>query len=179
MSAFNGTHGTSASRASNIMFNGFQPTLTGRAGKGVYFWNYYSHPHNAKQLAIAWHEAQHRRNTYKGETSPNCAVIYGSYDVDDSDVLDCTGAVQEEITEILRTTVKKEDAYNEVDIHSAYEYVISAIEKKRGAAVILVKAAVPLPSKMSFKEKVVVGNPEVIVIRDRFNKIVIGKVEVI
>jgi hypothetical protein len=174
MPTFNGTHGTSANRAISIQSEGFRATVSGRAGRGVYFWHYRSDPVIAVQLAIGWYEFQRRVQNYRDEAEPKGAVVFGAVEVDDESVLDCTGEVLEELALSLHGLAQVTDN----DIHLAYESLVANVEKELGRPMILIKATVPQPAKMAFTLKHVIGNPAIFVVRDQFEKIKV-KFEVI
>lgn len=172
MQTYNGTHGTSLRRAQNIQEEGFRPTKVGRAGRGVYFWHYYAAPDIAIQLARGWFEFARRQNEYNDEASPECAVIFGSVTVADEDVLDCTTG---EVIEEIALSLQNLESVKDTDIHSAYERVVSEVEKALGRPITVVKANVTQPAKMAFALKNVIGNPPIFVVRERQEEI---KIEV-
>lgn len=167
MLTFKGTHGTSITCASKICTEGFLPTKIGRAGRGVYFWQYYEKPRSAIELAAGWFEYQLKNKVYESEVDPKCAIIYGKFDVKEEDILDCDDEVREEVAEILNIL----PSIKEEDIHSAYESIVNAIEKVRNKSVILVKTIVS-PPKVSCRLRNVIGYPPIFVIRDEIERIV-------
>jgi hypothetical protein len=150
------------------MAEGFRETSTGRAGRGVYFWQYRNDPYFAMLLAQGWYEFSLRMNGYKDEKTPECAVICGSFNTNDENVLDCTDG---EVLEEIALSLKNLDEVKDSDIHAAYEKVVGDVEKALGRSIILVKANVPPPAKMAFKLKVVLGNPGIFVVREQAEKI--------
>lgn len=172
METYKGTHGTSLQRAKSIQAEGFRQTEVGRAGVGVYFWHYRAAPDIAIQLAKGWFEFYRRNNAYKDEKNPECAVVLGSFDVEEEGVLDCTTG---EVIEEIALSLQNVDSPKDSDIHSAYERVVAEVEKAVGYPMIVVKANVPPPAKMSFPLRNVIGNPAIFVVRKQQEKI---KVEI-
>jgi hypothetical protein len=174
MQTYTGTHGTSLKRARNIQAEGFYPTGIGRAGRGVYFWQYRKNPKIAVQLAKGWYDFRFRNAEYKDEKDPQCAVICASVDVDEDDVLDCT---TDEVLEDIALSLNNLDVLKDSDVHAAYEKVLNDVEKALGRPMIVVKARVPHPPKMSFTLKSVIGNPAVFVVRDKVKEIKISAIQ--
>lgn len=154
------------------MKNGFNISAEGRAGKGVYFWQYYGSSVIAKELAVGWYLGQAKRNAYKEENS-ECAVIDATFDVEDDDILDCTGEILEEATLLLR----KLAPYSEDDIHGTYEALIGRVEALRGKPFLATKAIVS-PPKMSFPSKQTMPYPPILVVRSQEVKIAAQLMEV-
>jgi hypothetical protein len=77
-----GTHGTSTTRAKQIVAGGFLQGQ-GRAGVGVYLWR--DCP-LAKELAAAWAEQHDREFAADAETDP--AVVYAKVSVSENEFLD-------------------------------------------------------------------------------------------
>jgi len=165
MPTFKGTHGTSKQRAEVIMENGFRISTSGRAGKGIYFWQYFDDPQIANGLAIGWYESQAKRKAYQ-EENPECAVIDATFEADEDDVLDCTGEIMEKIAIILQKLSER----SEDDISNAYESIIGRLETFRGKPILVAKAHVT-PPKMSFPLKQVIPYPPILVVRDESVKI--------
>lgn len=167
MPTFKGTHGTTKLRAEKIIEGGFQISPAGRAGKGIYFWQYHEDSTIARNLAIGWYDSQARRGVYE-EKTPECAVIDATFDADAEDYLDCTGEILESIGTLL---LNKLGNPTEEDIDRAYEFVIGGIEKKRGRPVLVAKTMVSPPKRMSFPIIQVLPYPGILVVRDESVKI--------
>ena len=80
-----GTHGTSRSRANNIVANGFRLSPVGKRGSGVYFWGYLSDSMEtiSRSLAEAWWFDVKRRHLYDKDENKSCSVVFASFDVSD------------------------------------------------------------------------------------------------
>lgn len=165
MLTFKGTHGTTKSRAEQILESGFKISDSGRAGRGVYFWQYFENPKIATNLAVGWFESQVKRGAYK-EPSPECAVLDSRIFTDEDDSLDCTGEVLERVAIML----EKISDRTEDDISRAYDYVISKLEDMLGRPILVARAMVS-PPKMSFAIKQLVPYPPILVVRDQSVKI--------
>lgn len=161
MPAYRGTHGTTQRCAAEILSGGFRLSTEGRAGRGVYFWQYFADVEIAKELAIRWFEQQNKRRAYP-EPDPQCAVISGKFEVSEDDVLDCSGELIEEITLTLQRMV----TWTDDDIGATYESLISRIEALRGKPIMLVKTMVS-PPKGAFKPKQVLPYPGALIVRDK------------
>lgn len=167
MPTYNGTHGTTVQRANSIFHNGFDPTEVGRSGYGVYFWKYHENDAIARDLAIGWFADCNRRKVYNDENDPKCAIIFGSFDADDDDVL----VITSEILEAIALMVYDLPGINDDDIHGAYEAMIKRTEDAIGRSVALIQSAVPAPKKMAFKVQQIIGNPAIFVVRKNFDQI--------
>lgn len=165
MPTLKGTHGTTKLRAGEILKSGFHISTAGRAGKGIYFWQYFEDPQLANGLAIGWYEAQAKRGAY-GEKNPECAVLDASFFADDDDILDCTAEVVEQVAIMLQKLPNR----SEDDISNAYDSVIGRVEKVRGKPILVAKAHVT-PPKMSFPLRQVVPYPPILVVRSESVKI--------
>jgi hypothetical protein len=165
MPQYKGTHGTTRKRAEGILRDGFELSPEGRAGGGVYFWQYYTNPQIANLLAIGWYGSQVKRKQYGDDDTP-CAVLDAAFDVAEQDELDCTEEVLEQVTIMLSKLADR----TEDDIGKAYESVIQRIELLRRAPILLVKATVS-PPKMSFPVKNVMPFPPILVVRNKAVKI--------
>jgi hypothetical protein len=102
------------------------------------------------------------------EPNAQGAIVYGTFEAEDDNVLDC--ADQETLEEIA-LSLKDLDTVTDNDIHAAYEMVVSRVEKALGRPMIVVKAAVPRPARMAFPLNNVLGNPAIFVVRKQFEKI--------
>lgn len=167
MPQFKGTHGTTRLRAQKILAEGFRISDSGRAGKGAYFWEYYDEAIIANSLAVGWYQSQLRRQAYD-EKNPECAVIDVSFEVDDDDALDCTREILEKVGVML---IKKLSQPTEDDINNAYESIISRIEKLRGKPILVTRAIVSPPKRMSFPIIQAFPYPGILVVRDESVKI--------
>lgn len=174
MQKHKGTHGTTMLRAKSIMATGFDfgRLAPGRAGNGVYFWEYFENPLFANEHAVAWYQSQKRRGEYD-EKDPKYAVVDASFEVSVDDTIDCAGVVQERVGIMLRKLTKRSDD----DINVAYESIITKIEGKRGKRFLLAKAHVSAPHKMHFPERQVIPHPSVLVVRDESVKLELKIVE--
>lgn len=172
MPTYRGTHGTTQLCAAEILLNGFRLSEGGRAGKGAYFWQYFTDATTAKKLAVGWYDSQVRRRAYT-ERNPQCAIIDATFDVDDDAFLDCTGEILEQIIVILR----KLTHWSEEDISDTYERLINRMETLSGKQVLLIRASVSPPQKMSLIEKQVMPHSSILVVRHEAVKITAKLVE--
>lgn len=168
MQTFNGTHGTSAHRAAGIQAKGFRPSEVGRAGRGVYFWEYWKDSSTAIQLAQGWFDFMKRTNCFKDERDPQGAVVFGTVEIESEDVFDCSDP---EVLEEIVASLKHLDGVADADIHAAYEMVVANIEKLIERPITIVKATVAPPAKMAFPLRNVLGNPAIFVVRERLENI--------
>ena len=85
-----GTHGTTVYHAENIEKNGFLVSgeVVGKAGYGVYFWNYVSTNTNALRLSEAWWDFCVRKKIYDLTENCNLAIFFFFFAVDESKILD-------------------------------------------------------------------------------------------
>jgi hypothetical protein len=173
MGTFRGTHGTSQYRAQEILRVGFKASVVGRAGTGVYLWAYEGDATIARELAEGWFAAQARRNVFDGERDPEARVLYAEVEADEAACINCDTLVFEEtLTAYLRKLCGGNDAgYSTEDISIAYNAVISSVERKRQVEFCVVHARVVPPDRMKFKEKVVIGNPLVHIVRKALERI--------
>lgn len=168
MQTFNGTHGTSLQRAVSIQANGFRASEVGRAGRGVYFWDYRKDSVFAVKLAEGWFDFMKRTNCFKDEKNPQGAVIFGVVEADSEDVLDCA---DQDVLEEIALSLQHLKQVTDADIHAAYEMVVANVEKILGRPMMVVKAAVAPPAKIDFPLKNVLGNPAIFVVREHLEKI--------
>lgn len=168
MQTYNGTHGTSLNRAQSIQANGFQASEVGRAGRGVYFWDYRKDSVFAVDLAKGWFSFMQRNNCFKDEADTRGAVVFGTFTVHEDDVCDCT---EQEVLEEIALSLQHLPNVSDADIHAAYEMVISDVEKLLERPMVVVRAAVAPPARMSFPLKNVLGNPAIFVVRERLKDI--------
>jgi hypothetical protein len=159
---YSGTHGTTSAKAEVILQDGFKLAAGGRAGHGVYFWQYYENPKIAIQLAKAWYNHQVKRQNYGSDKSP-CAVLDAAFKVAEQDVLDCTGEIAEQAWIMLE---KLDENSRDDDIGKVYESLISRIEALRGAPILVAKANVSPPPKMNFPLKIAIPFPPILVVRN-------------
>ncbi len=85
-----GTHGTTVYHAENIEKNGFLVSgeVVGKAGYGVYFWNYVSTNTNALRLSEAWWDFCVRKKIYDLTENCNLAIFDVEIAVDEFKILD-------------------------------------------------------------------------------------------
>jgi hypothetical protein len=172
MGTHRGTHGTSQHRADEILRIGFKASAVGRAGTGVYLWAYQNDSTLARELAEGWFVAQNRRKVFADEADPQVSVLYAEIEVDDERCINCdTLEFQEVLTAYLRKLAGNGDAYSDEDISVAYNTLICSVEQKRGIEFVVVHARVVPPPKMNFKEKLVIGNPLVHIVRRALERI--------
>lgn len=166
MRTYRGTHGTSQTRAEQILREGFQTSPVGRVGSGVYLWAYVEDAAVARELAEGWFVSQTNRNVYAGEPDATLSILYAEFDAEDHACIDCDAPeFQEKLTAYMRKLHGDADTYDEADINVAYNSLISLVEEKRGAECCIVFARVPPPKKMPFKERIFILYPLVYIIR--------------
>jgi hypothetical protein len=91
-----GIHGTAFYHAENIKKNGFVVPIdgAGKAGCGVYFWNYISTNSNAITLATAWWEFCCAKKTYDLKEKTDLVMFDVSIDVEDESLLDMSSNLE-------------------------------------------------------------------------------------
>jgi len=156
---FQGTHGTSASKANLITKNGFEMG-TGRAGKGIYFWLEGAY---SKELAVGWHAKRLDEGGYLGDENTRCAVIHAILSAASSKVLDLTFyRFRNRIGELRKTKQIKGSS------EALYDFVISELEGEMGVAfaIILAEVAPPLTKYCDYPLRDI-GPPVCCISRDR------------
>jgi len=173
MGTHRGTHGTSVQRADGIETNGFDPTLVGKAGSGVYLWAYAGDVSTARELALGWYGNQQIRGVFAGETEPKWAILYAEIDVAADDCCDCnTLEFRELLVAWLRGLGRREDEpYSDDDLCKAYNALIGRIEAKVEHEFCVVHACVPFPKKMAFKERVAVNDAFIHLVRRKYDRL--------
>jgi hypothetical protein len=85
-----GIHGTAFYHAENIKKNGFIVPIEGegKAGCGVYFWNYITVNNNATSLASAWWAFCCKQNMYDKEQDIKLVMFDVSIDIEPQNLLD-------------------------------------------------------------------------------------------
>lgn len=178
MVVYRGTHGTCYEWACRIREEGFKPSTGGRAGPGVYFWTYDSDPAMARELAVGWAKAAHKRNVYAPERSNACGVIFTEYPVEEDECLDCTTRqFEESLNQLLQVIAQNSASIEHHDLESAYQTLIKTTEEEGDVKFKVVLLRVPLPKGMAFKQRIFVGNPAVHLVRAEHEKIAITEFE--
>ena len=87
-----GTHGTTSYHAENIKANGFQvPSsdgVVGKAGYGVYFWNYINTNTNAVELSRAWWAFSCKKKMYDETKDCSLNIFDVEVEIEEDNLLD-------------------------------------------------------------------------------------------
>jgi hypothetical protein len=89
-----GTHGTTSYHAENIKENGFtvqapnDDSTVGKAGYGVYFWNYINTNTNAVKLSEAWWSFSCKKNMYDKTKDCSLNIFDVEVEVEENYLLD-------------------------------------------------------------------------------------------
>lgn len=84
-----GSHGTSYSRADNIVRTQFEASKgRTRLGDGVYFYHWSGSNHDyARELAWGWFEHQKAMGAYSNDAVPSAAIIYSHFEAQEHEIL--------------------------------------------------------------------------------------------
>lgn len=159
-----GAHGTCRSRATKIEEEGFACSPKGRAGKGVYFWEYGSAKADARDLAVAWWRAARRQNTYRGESNDACSVIYAKATVKEVEILNLENLrLKESIAKLISSFLG--DPRDEELVSATYAVFISELELENSVVYKVMQACLPPPSKHPYSRGKYLGHPRCLIVR--------------
>ncbi len=140
LKTYEGSHGTSKSRAEKITKQGFIPGL-GRAGSGIYFW------HKSRYfitLAKKWHYQCSNKHHYDNDENKSCVVIIVELQADEDAILDMENPdMKDRIAELAE--VKQIPLKNRHKIAALHDLFIKRMESalKTTFAIILIRVAPP------------------------------------
>lgn len=157
-----GLHGTSRSRADNILKSNFKP-YPGRAGKGIYFWreNAFS-----KIIAKSWFNFSLKKNNYDLDADKNFAYFKVKISVNEENFLDLE---LPELKDQLAVIAEKRniDRKTREDVISAlFDYFIDTLEKELKTSFKVWQARVNAPYDCVEYPLSLLGNPICYVVID-------------
>lgn len=164
-----GSHATCMSRAESIVANGFKTGTKGRRGVGAYLW--YADTIGcdyARQLAHHWFLASEKRNEFKDDSDANGAILWGSVDAPDEEVLNLErpefrSILRKALTEHWATISSKQPKEKEALVCSVHQMLINKASAQQPVGVVI---ATVQPPKMSDEYAGYVGQPFAIIIRN-------------
>lgn len=138
-----GTHGTAIYHAENIEKKGFlvSDEIVGKAGYGVYFWNYVSTNTNALKLSEAWWDFCVRKNIYDVKKNCGLTIFDVEIEIDESNLLDMIThyEIHEAFME-LNPMGEREQYYG-----AQLDLFIKVLEKKLGKTFEIVRLNLSVP----------------------------------
>jgi len=140
LKTYEGSHGTSKSRAEKIDKQGFIPGL-GRAGSGIYFWH---KSHHYIPLAKGWYNQCYNKHLYDADDNKSCVVIIVQLQAGEDEVLDMENHDMKDRIAAL-AEVRKIDATNFRRISALYDLFIKRMEDELEStfAILLIRVAPP------------------------------------
>lgn len=165
-----GTHGTSRSKANNIVANGFHASPVGIRGSGVYFWGYLSDSMEeiSRNLAKAWWSDATRRQSYSQDSDKSCSVVFAAFDV--SNDLHFDFEAQEVRESFIRYSDKMIDRIEGDDDEKAstlYDMFVQRIETKSQKQYKLIHFKVHPPRGFVFPIlRDIIGQPSCYAVKD-------------
>lgn len=128
MDEFIAFHGTSRTRATNIIKYGFQKG-DGRLGNGVYFW---LDEEYGRYLSESWFTQRKAENKYNGDSDQSCTIIIADIEVDGDYTLDVEDRkFRSAIAKLVKERRLNDQATNK-DLAIFYSSFIEAIESDLG-----------------------------------------------
>lgn len=121
-----GLHGTSRSRADNILNDSFKPN-PGRVGKGIYFWrkNAYSNT-----LAKGWYDFYFKKKNYELDTDKRFTYINVRICVDEENFLDLESPELKDQLALIAQKRNIDRKTNEDVISALFDYFIGRLEEE-------------------------------------------------
>lgn len=164
MREFEGSHGTSRSRAYKIQKVGFTGS-TGRGGSGIYFW---CHGRYNTMLAIGWDKFQCKKKVFVQDKDPLVAVIIAKLEDEDYKVLDMENIKFKERIDQLADDMDI-DKNKDADIAAIYDLFIEDLELKSNSrfSILLLKVAPPPINYCPEYSIKILGAPLCCVVRDQ------------
>lgn len=141
---FNGLHATTKYHAENIKQKGFDVSVTssGKAGSGVYFWEYVEAKSNAQYLARQWWKASMSFDSYDRTQCCNYSEIDVSITVDKNNILDCYSNLQ--ILEAFWETYPNGED-KEITYGAKFDCFIQMLEQELNISYSLIKIGLSVP----------------------------------
>ncbi|MDH0348318.1 hypothetical protein [Aeromonas dhakensis] len=169
-----GTHGTSGTRATSIMANGFETSYPGRVGFGSYFWFAENEEcEHAHKLARQWHSFSERNQAYKDDDDRSCAVIAAKIVSTAQETFNLESPhCKAHVRRLLEAKFRLIDTGNAEErdecVCATYDAFIRLTEQNMGMPFKAVLCTVQLPKKFGLSDPVAgyTGNPYVVVARD-------------
>jgi len=161
MKTLKGSHGTTVSRADNIVNEGFK-LKTGRRGTGVYFWRY---GYYCRQLAISWWKQKFEEGKYAGDSDTSCVVIISYFVLDDNEYLDIENY---EFQEQIAYLADKKKVGNEIKkLAALYDSLIHKLEEIQNTKFKVIEMRVSPPKReyCQYYQFTAIGNPYCYLVR--------------
>jgi hypothetical protein len=140
LKTYEGSHGTSKSRAEKINKQGFI-LGTGRAGSGIYFWH---KSHHYIPLAKGWYSQCCDKHLYDTDENKGCVVIVVELQAPEDAILDMENPEMKDRIAAL-AEARKIDATKFRRISALYDFFIKRmeVELKSTFAILLIRVAPP------------------------------------
>ncbi|NRT58602.1 hypothetical protein [Sphaerotilus uruguayifluvii] len=142
-----GTHGTSMSRASNIVkIKKFIPSSDGLCGKGVYFWAINNSLDFAKKLAKNWwrFSLKHHSDVFKDDYDKGLAVLKATIKPIENEFYDATS---DEFLSLISIVAEEKSILTKNDVLKLRAALVDEIEKEKNVKFSVVKIDVDVPGK--------------------------------
>lgn len=158
-----GTHGTTASRASKIKENGFSCSGGGRVGKGAYFWRSGTF---AERLAVSWYRKMSEEGHYWQDVDPACVVICAKFELKKSEFLDLE---LYENKQKLAALTERMNWRKPNEAAKLYDALINAVQSGAGVKIRVLEVRVTTagPQYCNYYPIEVVGLPLCLVAKDK------------
>jgi len=165
-----GAHGTCISNYEKILEFGFEPSLEGHRGRGVYFWGYSLDELReiVRELSIGWWAFAKNRGDYSKAKNTNCGVIYVNFGIDeDNDYLDVMSPKINDKFQVYYNKIIGRTKCTDEELSKIYDMFVNDLEEALKKEFKLIHTRIPAPKKaVRFAPIGITGSPSCYVARD-------------